>query len=82
MVLVIRGGAISAWSGIGFTNAERLRSWTAEAGSSAVLDRFARDSKPLRFAPAGDPVFTRWLEGEQTWDQGCRRAAEGVGGDR
>ena len=66
VVLVSRGDAISAWSGVGFANAERLRTWTTALGSSKVLDRFNKDGLPVRFTPAEDRVFSGWLEGETT----------------
>jgi len=66
VVLVIREGVISAWSGIGFANAEQLRQWRAEVDASPILKRFAAEGKPFRIAPAQDPVLSGWLQAEET----------------
>ena len=60
-VLVIRGTGVSAWSGIGFAVAERLREWQDEVSASENLQRFADTGRPVRFSPANDPLLTRWL---------------------
>ena len=39
VVLVIRDETASAWSGIGFTDGERLRSWQGAVGDSPALRR-------------------------------------------
>ncbi len=64
-VLVIRGGSISAWSGIGFADADRLRTWKADVNASEIFQRFATEAMPLRFTPSEDPVLTGWLAGEE-----------------
>lgn len=64
VVLVVRGGRISAWSGIGFADGERLRAWNADVAASPTLARFADEALPFRFDPAGDPVLAEWLAGE------------------
>jgi hypothetical protein len=61
VVLVVRAGRISAWSGIGFADGEVLRSWDADPTDSAILDRFVSDGAPVRFEPVDDPVFAEWL---------------------
>jgi len=62
VVLVIRGGAISAWSGIGFDDGDALRRWQADLASSDLFQRFASEGHPLHFTPADDPVLTDWLD--------------------
>ncbi len=64
VVLVLREGRVSAWSGIGLTDAERLRLWSGEAAASPVLTRLAEEGVACRFAPSTDPVFSTWLAGE------------------
>ncbi len=63
-VMVIREGTVSAWSGIGFQNGDRLRDWSARAVQSPVLERFVHENSVVRFSPAGDELFESWLEGE------------------
>jgi len=60
-VLVIRGTGVSAWSGIGFAAAERLREWQDEVSVSENLQRFADTGRPVRFSPGDDPVLSKWL---------------------
>ena len=64
VVMVIRDGVVSAWSGIGFPDGERLKSWHGEVGASPVFERFVESALPLSFAPDADPLFTDWLEGD------------------
>ena len=61
VVLVLRDGAVSAWSGVGFLDASALEQWRGEVGASPVLQAFATDPQPLRFDPADDPVVSAWL---------------------
>ena len=65
VVLVLRGQAVSAWSGIGFTEGERLRSWQGQVEVSEALQRFVDDQRPVRFDAADDPMFSLWLAGEE-----------------
>ncbi len=69
-VLVIRGGSLSAWSGIGFNHAEGLRHWQADVSASPVFARFAADGMPLAFDPSKDPVMSLWLTSEPGSDEG------------
>ncbi len=69
-VLVIRGGSLSAWSGIGFDHAEGLRHWQADVDASPVFARFATEGLPLVFDPSQDPVMSLWLTGEPASDEG------------
>ena len=64
VVLVLRSGQLSAWSGIGFADGDVLRSWNVDPTQSPVLDRFVSDALPVHFEPADDPVFSEWLAGD------------------
>jgi len=63
VVMVIRDGVVSAWSGIGFPDGERLKGWHGEISVSPVFERFVGAPLPLRFAPHDDPLFTGWFQG-------------------
>ncbi|MEX1309356.1 MAG: hypothetical protein AB1Z65_02965 [Candidatus Sulfomarinibacteraceae bacterium] len=65
VVLVLREGRVSAWSGIGFTDGERLRAWQGDAVESPALTMLLEHSRPVRFAPADDEFFARWLDEEE-----------------
>jgi hypothetical protein len=65
VVLVLRDGKVSAWSGIGFTDGERLRAWQGDAVESPALTLLLEHSRPVRFAPADDDFFGRWLAEEE-----------------
>ncbi len=69
VVLVARAGRISAWSGIGFADGERLRAWNVELDASPLLTRFSTEAAPLTFDPASDPVLAEWLAGEPRTDE-------------
>jgi hypothetical protein len=64
VVLVIRDGVISAWSGIGFADGEKLRSWHGGVAASPNFERLVETSKPLRVTPAKDPLLSEWLQGD------------------
>ncbi len=64
VVLVLRDGRVSAWSGIGLTDAERLRLWSGDAAASPALERLVTSSVCCQFDPSADPVFSTWLAGE------------------
>jgi hypothetical protein len=61
VVLVLRDGKVSAWSGIGFTDGETLRSWQGDAAESAAIAKVLEVSRPVRFNPADDGLFQGWL---------------------
>ncbi len=61
VVLVLRDGKVSAWSGIGFTDGEALRNWQGEVAESAALTELLEANKPVRFTPAEDDLFNGWL---------------------
>ncbi len=64
VVLVLRDGKVTAWSGIGFTDGEVLRSWQGYAVESPALTRLLEVSRPVRFAPTEDGLFQNWLATE------------------
>ena len=70
VVLVIRDETASAWSGIGFTDGERLRSWQGAVGDSPALRRMMESAMPLSFTPAEDSLFAEWLAGDEAPDEG------------
>jgi molybdopterin converting factor small subunit len=63
-VLVIREGQVSAWSGIGFGDGERLRDWKAAIAESPSLSTLVEHHRTVMFMPDDDPVIAGWLEGE------------------
>jgi len=65
VVLVLRDGKVSAWSGIGFTDGEALRTWQGEAAESAALAKLLQVSRPVQFTPAEDDLFSGWLTDEE-----------------
>lgn len=69
VVLVLREGRVSAWSGVGLSDAERLRLWTGEPAASPALERLTENVVVCSFDPSEDPVFSTWLAGEPTPSQ-------------
>jgi hypothetical protein len=65
VVLVIRDGVVSAWSGIGFGDGERLRGWHGGVAASPNFQRLVETSKPLSVTPAKDPLLCEWLQGDE-----------------
>ena len=63
VVMVIRDGVVSAWSGIGFPDGDRLKGWHGEISASPVFERFVASSLPLSFSPQDDPLFSIWFAG-------------------
>ena len=61
VVLVLRDGKISAWSGIGFADGEALRNWQGDAAESTAVAKLLEVSRPVRFAPEEDALFSSWL---------------------
>ncbi len=70
VVLVIREGVVSAWSGIGFADGERLRSWHGGVSASPNFKRLVETSKPLRIVPKDDPLLSEWLRGDAIPEEG------------
>lgn len=64
VVLVIREGVISAWSGIGFEDGEKLRDWHGGVAASPAFQQLAETSHPIRIVPENDPLLSEWLEGD------------------
>jgi hypothetical protein len=64
VVLVLREGKVSAWSGIGFADGEVLRSWQGDVAESPALSKLLEVSQPVRFAPAEDDLFQGWFADE------------------
>jgi hypothetical protein len=69
VVLVLRDGLISAWSGIGFTDGEELRSWNGGVAASPDFQQLVETAKPLCMKPASDPLISEWLAGEKIPDE-------------
>ena len=69
VVLVIRDGVISAWSGIGFSNGEKLRSWHGGVAASPDFQHLTETAKPLNIKPASDPLISKWLAGQRVPDE-------------
>jgi hypothetical protein len=65
VVLVIRDGVATAWSGIGFADGELLRSWRADVAESPALALVLETTRPVRINAGGDAVIAGWLAGEQ-----------------
>ncbi len=65
VVLVLREGMVSAWSGIGFTDGERLRAWQGDAAESTALATLQDHNRPVHFAPGEDEFFAGWLADEE-----------------
>ncbi len=63
-VLVVRDGTVSAWSGIGFPDGERLRSWQGEVSASPALSELMTANAGVLFSPGDDALFSGWLAGE------------------
>ncbi len=61
VVLVIRDGAVTAWSGVGFEDASTLEKWQGDIGSSSVLQSLVDNPRPMRCTPSSDPVMSVWL---------------------
>ncbi len=65
VVLVLRDGKVSAWSGIGFADGEALRTWQGDAAESSALTTLLEASQPVRFTPEEDALFGGWLTDEE-----------------
>jgi hypothetical protein len=70
VVLVIRDGVISAWSGIGFADGEKLRTWHGGVGASPNFQSVVESSKPLHVAPPMDPLLSEWLQDDAIPEEG------------
>ena len=70
VVLVIRDGVISAWSGIGFADGEKLRTWHGGVAASPNFQSLVETSKPVRMSPKSDPLLAEWLQDDLIPDEG------------
>ena len=70
VVLVIRDAVVSAWSGIGFADGEKLRTWHGGVAASPNFQAIADTSKPLRVAPGSDPLLSDWLKDDVIPEEG------------
>jgi hypothetical protein len=68
VVLVIRDGAVSAWSGVGFGDQDDFRTWHGQISASPNIQKLVESSTPLGFPPVQDPLFSNWL-GENRPDE-------------
>jgi hypothetical protein len=62
-VLVIRGGEVSAWSGVGFADADTLQRWQGQVSSSPQLSSMLDQAVPVRCTPGDDPLISQWIAG-------------------
>jgi hypothetical protein len=70
VVLVIRDAVVSAWSGIGFADGEKLRTWHGGVTASSNFQTVVDTSKPLRVSPASDPLLSDWLKDDVIPEEG------------
>jgi hypothetical protein len=70
VVLVIRDGVISAWSGIGFADGEKLRTWHGGVGASPNFQSVVESSKPLSVSPPKDALLSEWLQDDVVPEEG------------
>ncbi len=70
VVLVIRDGVVSAWSGIGFADGEKLRSWHGGVAVSPSFSELMENSKPTMIDPTTDPLLSEWLQEDVVPDEG------------
>ncbi len=61
LVLVIRDGVVTAWSGSGFENAEAIRSWSGGIAASPRFSQLVETGMPLMVDPQSDPLLSEWL---------------------
>jgi hypothetical protein len=70
VVLVIRDAVVSAWSGIGFADGEKLRTWHGGVAASPNFQALVDTSKPLRVSPESDPLLSDWLKDDVIPEEG------------
>ena len=69
LVLVIREGVVTAWSGIGFSDPDRVRGWQGGIAASPDFTQLVDTITPRRFSPSDDPLISQWLEAEGMPDE-------------
>ncbi len=71
LVLVIRDGVVTAWSGSGFENADAIRSWSGGIAASPQFTRLVESGTPLMIDPQADPLLSKWLADEGVAAEGA-----------
>ncbi len=71
VVLVIRDGVVTAWSGIGFDDPNAIRSWSGGIAASPSFSGLVETGCPLLIDPQTDPLVSGWLEGHGTPAEGA-----------
>jgi len=61
LVLVIRDGVVTAWSGSGFDNPDAIRSWNGGIAASPQFSQLVETGTPLMIDPQSDPLLSGWL---------------------
>jgi len=71
VVLVIRDGVVTAWSGVGFEDPDVIRSWNGGVAASPNFTQLVETGMPLMIEPQGDPLVSEWLAGHGVPDEGA-----------
>jgi len=71
VVLVIRDGVVTAWSGVGFDDPESIRTWSGGIAASPNFSRLVDSGSPLMIDPKADPLVSEWLTGHGVPDEGA-----------
>jgi hypothetical protein len=71
VVLVIRDGVVTAWSGVGFEDSDALRSWNGGVAASPNFTRIVENGSPLMIDPKHDPLISEWLAVHGVPDEGA-----------
>jgi hypothetical protein len=71
VVLVIRDGVVTAWSGVGFDNPDVIRSWNGGVAASPHFSQLVETGMPLMIDPRRDPLVSEWLTDQGVPDEGA-----------
>lgn len=71
VVLVIRDGVVTAWSGVGFDNPDVIRSWNGGVAASRNFSQLVETGMPLMIDPGRDPLVSEWLASQGVPDEGA-----------
>lgn len=71
VVLVIRDGVVTAWSGVGFDNPEAIRTWSGGIAASPNFSQLVDSGSPLMIDPQADPLVSEWLAGHGVPEEGA-----------
>ena len=71
VVLVIRDGVVTAWSGVGFDNPDVIRSWNGGVAASPSFSQLVETGMPLMIDPRQDPLVSEWLASQGVPDEGA-----------